>query len=273
MAVVAIENARVLATTPDKTGWTVGLMTELQDDLGTGLRHARERSGVSLHHIAKVTKLSVRTLDALERNRIDQLPGGIYRRAIVRAYAAEVGLDPERTVREFLTRYPDDVPSMAQLVPSQQAEHRSRSSRVWQAVASVLGTVIPILAGVFYFTSLAGGSERVRPAVPASASPAWTIDAQPASAAYGSGVRMMITVSSPTVLQIVADGQEVAARRFEAGEVVRLDVARDVVLMGDDAGAVHFSINGRAGRSLGESGDPLSTRILRASYQDWLIDP
>ena len=63
-------------------------MTELgPESIGTRLRVAREQSGLSLRQIADATKLSVRALDALERERIAQLPGGIYRRAIVRAYA------------------------------------------------------------------------------------------------------------------------------------------------------------------------------------------
>ena len=50
-------------------------------DFGAELRLARERSGVTLRAIADATKLSVRTLELLERNRVAQLPGGIYRRA------------------------------------------------------------------------------------------------------------------------------------------------------------------------------------------------
>jgi cytoskeletal protein RodZ len=99
---------------------------------------------VSLRQIADATKLSVRTLTALETNRIEQLPGGIYRRAIVRAYASHVGLDPEAALREFLEQHPDDVPTMAQLQPP--APVRS-GRRALLALASLLGAIIPILAG------------------------------------------------------------------------------------------------------------------------------
>jgi hypothetical protein len=44
-----------------------------------------------------------------------------------------------------------------------------------------------------------------------------------------------------------------------------------VVLLGDNAGAVHFSINGRPGRALGVDGAALSVRIRRAEYLSWLI--
>ena len=67
-------------------------------DFGARLRDARERRGVSLRQIANATKISVAVLEALERNDISKLPGGIFGRAFVRSYAIEVGLDPEATI-------------------------------------------------------------------------------------------------------------------------------------------------------------------------------
>lgn len=80
------------------------------DDFGQALRAVREGAGQSLRAMADRTKLGVRTLEALERNQIDRLPTGIFRRSVVRAYAREVGLDPETTVKAFLARYPDELP-------------------------------------------------------------------------------------------------------------------------------------------------------------------
>lgn len=79
-------------------------------DLGSALRAAREQAGQSIRDLAETTKLGVRTLEALERNQIERLPRGIFRRAVVRAYAKEVGLDPEEVLRAFLVRHPDDLP-------------------------------------------------------------------------------------------------------------------------------------------------------------------
>ena len=61
---------------------------------GELLRRARERRGLALQQIAQETKIPLRHLWALERDDFDALPGGLYRRAEVRAYAAAVGLDP-----------------------------------------------------------------------------------------------------------------------------------------------------------------------------------
>src|SRR5262245_15771241 len=70
-------------------------------DLGSRLKRAREQRGLPLSDIANRTKISVTALDALERNDLSRLPGGIFGRAFVRAYAAELGLDPDQTVADF----------------------------------------------------------------------------------------------------------------------------------------------------------------------------
>src|ERR1700748_649996 len=77
-------------------------------DFGSKLRAARERRGISLRQIANATKISVAALEALERNDISRLPGGIFRRAFVRSYAIEIGLDPEQTIQEFMAQFPND---------------------------------------------------------------------------------------------------------------------------------------------------------------------
>ena len=78
-------------------------------NFGRKLREARERKGVSLRQIANATKISIAALEALERDDISRLPGGIFSRAFVRSYAVEVGLDPEDTIRDFINQFPGDT--------------------------------------------------------------------------------------------------------------------------------------------------------------------
>ena len=74
-------------------------------DLGARLKQARQQRGVSLRDIATATKISVVALEALERNDYSRLPGGIFSRAFVRAYALAVGVEPEEAVNEFLVDF------------------------------------------------------------------------------------------------------------------------------------------------------------------------
>src|SRR5919106_3125843 len=68
-------------------------------DVGGALRDAREQRGLSLDRLSQTTKISVTILRAIENNRIEKLPDGIFLRGFLRAYAREVGLNPEETVR------------------------------------------------------------------------------------------------------------------------------------------------------------------------------
>jgi cytoskeletal protein RodZ len=78
-------------------------------DFGRTLREARERKGVSLRQIANTTKISIGMLDALERNDVSRLPGGVFSRAFVRSYACEVGLDPDSTLKDFAAQFGDEA--------------------------------------------------------------------------------------------------------------------------------------------------------------------
>ena len=68
------------------------------EPLGIRLKRAREERKLSLRQIAVETKISVSTLEALERGDFSRMPGGIFGRAFVRAYALHVGLDPDPIV-------------------------------------------------------------------------------------------------------------------------------------------------------------------------------
>ena len=77
-------------------------------DFGARMKRLREERGIALRDIAETTKISVSALEALERNDLSRLPGGIFSRAFIRAYAEQIGADPEDTVREFIARFPHD---------------------------------------------------------------------------------------------------------------------------------------------------------------------
>ncbi len=78
-------------------------------DFGAHLRQARESRGISLRDVSEETKISMVALEAMERNDIGRLPGGIFTRAFVRSYAAHVGLDAEQALQQFLQQFPDEA--------------------------------------------------------------------------------------------------------------------------------------------------------------------
>lgn len=71
-------------------------------EFGDKFRKARERKELSLDDISNVTKISPRMLQAIEEEHFDQLPGGVFNRGFIRAYAKHLGLNSEDAVNDYL---------------------------------------------------------------------------------------------------------------------------------------------------------------------------
>ena len=69
---------------------------------GETLRRERELRQISLREISEATKINLRYLDALERDDFRHLPGGVFNKGFVRAYAQFIGIDPETMVTAYL---------------------------------------------------------------------------------------------------------------------------------------------------------------------------
>ncbi len=82
--------------------------------VGETLRRERLRAGLDLEKIAQDTKISVRTLELIETDQFDKLPGGVFTRSFVRQYARAVGLDEDEVTGELDKRLApaDPVPAM-----------------------------------------------------------------------------------------------------------------------------------------------------------------
>src|SRR4249920_1801732 len=132
------------------------------DDFGGKLRKARERRGISLRQIAAAA------LEALEKNDISKLPGGIFSRAFVRSYAVEVGLDPDETVKEFLDRFNQDAPpsaeSTAAAIPEEEKQFEQRQRQAVKALA--FGGALLVVLIVIVYVVLRGRAAAVLPDTP-----------------------------------------------------------------------------------------------------------
>ena len=250
------------------------------NDFGGKLRQARERRGISLRQIAASTKISAAALDALERNDVSKLPGGIFSRAFVRSYAIEVGLDPDETVKEFLERFHGEPPpssAVAAPIPEEESAFESQQ-RMAGVVLKLLLIAIPVGGVILYFTLRSRpapaahvGAEPAKvaaPAVPAPeparVAPATAPPAgRPPVAQAPSTMRLDIHPSGACWISLTVDGQLVFSKVMQAGESDVRDVREWAEVNVGDAGAFAFSINGRPGRSLGDTGQVKSARITK----------
>lgn len=117
---------------------------------GAFLRGQREARHLTIQQVAETTKISSRHFTSLERGDIRRWPGGMYRRAMVRAYAQAIGLNVEETVRRFLAVFPpdqDEAPVASRPAPQPEV----RRPAVFRRVASATG-----IAGVSAAVMLIG---------------------------------------------------------------------------------------------------------------------
>lgn len=92
-----------------------------REEFGPNLRRVRMQHGISVDHVSKATKVSADLWNGLERNDLSRWPTGLYARAYIRAYAIEVGVDPEATVDEFCRCFPTGDRRAGPLVREQAA--------------------------------------------------------------------------------------------------------------------------------------------------------
>src|SRR5215212_10545602 len=69
---------------------------------GEELRLAREARGVTLRQISDQTRISIRYLEAIEGNDYKRLPGGIFNRSFIKAYAKQIGFDEKAALEGYM---------------------------------------------------------------------------------------------------------------------------------------------------------------------------
>jgi DNA-binding transcriptional regulator YiaG len=70
---------------------------------GELLRQVREGRGLSLQMLADRTRISSRHVENIEADRYDGLPAAVYLRGMLMSIARELGLDPLRVSRSYMT--------------------------------------------------------------------------------------------------------------------------------------------------------------------------
>src|ERR1700758_104034 len=78
---------------------------------GDRLKKEREQRGITLDDISLTTKIGTRLLRALEEEKFEQLPGGIFNKGFVRAYARHVGLDEDQTIADYMSAVNENQPT------------------------------------------------------------------------------------------------------------------------------------------------------------------
>ncbi|SRR6266853_5925626 len=267
-------------------------------DFGRRLREARERRGLSLRQIANATKISMITLEALERNDIARLPGGIFSRAFVRSYSLEVGLDAEEMIQEFMGQFPQDSVTAGHPTTRQIEDHEAVESerRTASTFLRLIFVSVPVAAVVLYF-GIAGRRASVREALslqasepaapskpsvapePAVSEPAQDVSPQVAASAAApeaqASDRLVVQLKAVqrSWVSAIVDGKRSVQRVFQPGDEQTLDVYRDIVLTAGDGGAITVTLNGAAAKPIGPTGQTATARLNLTNFKDYLLAP
>jgi cytoskeletal protein RodZ len=219
---------------------------------GENLRRERELRGISLRDVAEATKISTRFLQALENDRVELLPGGVFRKCFVREYARAVGLDPDHAVADFLFAHP-------------QAEaQRPRPSSPLPAGTLAVGGVI--LLGVALALARSSSLQAPRTAketAPPSQAPRVVVDraapvpvqASAPGAEPAQGLVLTLSARERCWVSVQVDGRSVLNRELGEGETQTLEAAGEIVLSVGNAGGLAIRLNDHPGLPLGRSGE------------------
>jgi cytoskeleton protein RodZ len=94
---------------------------------GEKLKQEREKRKITLEQISDSTKIGTRMLRALEEDKFNQLPGGIFNKGFVRAYSRCVGLDEDQTVAEYLLASGDAPPPRTEIGGHEDGERKNEA--------------------------------------------------------------------------------------------------------------------------------------------------
>lgn len=146
--------------------------------LGQQLRGAREARGLSLREISEQTRITMRHLEAIESDDYKHLPGGIFNKSFVRAYARQVGFD-ERAALELyaaLAREHGDHPDEVATSPQRSRIYIGETARSPLMTAGLSALMIGVLilvvyAGLHYYRRTESEPAPAPAAAPAAAAP------------------------------------------------------------------------------------------------------
>jgi cytoskeleton protein RodZ len=241
---------------------------------GQRLQREREMRGITLEEIATSTKIGTRSLRALEEEDFEQLPGGIFNKGFVRAYAKYLGIDEEQAVTDYLLAAGEGEQPLPNPTVKAEPEYstiRERSnSGAWVAIA----LLILLGAGGYYgwrWYEQTKETEHEMPAAIATPTPPPAADSTAASASdatttttpgganapelstpAAAGFLLEIRAKKDAWISYTADDSPAREVQMKStDETVAIRAQKKIKLVLGNAGGVEISHNGKTLPQLG----------------------
>jgi cytoskeleton protein RodZ len=136
------------------------------DAPGAALLKERRRQGLSLGDISRQLKLSVRQVEALERDDYSAYKGPVFIHGFIRNYAKLLGLDPEPLIRSAdALLYPPGFPSGSPETEPEVAQAKRDKTRSWPWGLIGLALIVALAISVYLGGGRASDAGRRAPAV------------------------------------------------------------------------------------------------------------
>ena len=192
------------------------------ETVGQDLRAARLRRGDEIAQVSRALKIRKDHLEALEEDRLEDLPGKTYAIGFIRSYARHLGLDSNL----YVERFKQDISGRAEEASREPAPiHQEEGRRLpqgWRIIAGVV--VVLLIYGGWHLLSSGGENNTATPPAPVIMPPkpapapvvAPTQTATPSPAADGAapGAQPAQTASADTAMPSPAAGPRTPATQI-----------------------------------------------------------
>jgi cytoskeleton protein RodZ len=229
-------------------------------EIGSSLRAARMRQRLELSQVEHDTRIRARYLAALEDERFDVLPGSAYTKGFLRTYADYLGLDAQRFVDEFKTRFPpEEEPAAPPLV---RIRRRRLAPAAWLLLVVALAASSALVA---WRLSSNGGNHATSAPPPAQTRTTTRVapPAVPRPATHPALVARIVLVATRgrcwlSVRRGSATGRSVYEGTLEQGRTARFSAPRLWIRIGAPWN-VDATLNGKAVQLPASTGDLVVT--------------
>lgn len=218
--------------------------------LGSWLRQHREIRNINLREISDSTKIGMRYLEALEEDRFDVLPAGVFARGFLREYAKYVGLDPDEVVTFYLAEEQERRAEAGELEDEDECEPTSDPWRPSRRGVALGLAIVMVLVLLVWALDRARDRERAAEGRPPPIAPPVVpvpevVDPTPASPAHDQDLIVTIGFTDECWVEALVDGQQRISELKVQGESMQIEARERVVLTLGNASAVRIEVNGR----------------------------
>lgn len=242
---------------------------------GRYLKAIREHQGIALHTVAEQICVNLWQLTLIEAEDHDRLPNEVYVKGILRAYAKQIGVDPD----DVIDRYNINRAAHQKAARAEADILKSGGKSVSRMLLALSVMLVIVCGSLYGFYVLQNGTsamlaghdgahETASTASPETASDARGADKDqpsekadetarqtvPADTAAQENLYLTIDAVAETTINVQIDSRQYTKYRLEPNDEVQLEAARRFNLLISDAGGVRLRLNGQPVNIPGEPG-------------------